>query len=292
VPSGDVVFIEGEAGGRFPDANSLFIDDGVPTIIDPATRPADLERYNRESGVGMIINTHYHVDHTRYNRLFPDAELVAHAADAPGIESLDGQARLVGMEGHPGEMAWRKGLRELFGFSPMPVSRTVTGGEEISLGKNTIRLVHTPGHTPGHLCVQFLEKKAVYLADIDLTRFGPWYANLYSDIDDFLESIERVRALDAQLWYTAHEEGVIQGDITGRLDGYAQVIHDRDRRLLEFLSVERTLPGIIDAAIIYRKRWEPDLMFKFFEGMMVEKHLERLERNGLVTSDGDRWVRK
>ncbi len=290
--SGDIVFIEGEAGARFPDANSLFVDDDIPTMIDPATRAADLERYDREKGVRLVIDTHYHVDHTRYNRLFPEAEIVAHTADAPGIESPDEQARLVGMAGHPREASWRKGLRELFGYAQMPVARRITGGEEICLGKNTVRLIHTPGHTPGHLCVQFLEKKAVYLADIDLTRFGPWYANRYSDIDDFLESIELIKGLDADVWYTAHEEGVIQGDITERLDTFAQVIHDRDHRLLEFLSAQRTLPEMVDEAIIYRKPWEPDWMFEFFEGMMVKKHLERLERKGLATRTDDRWLRE
>ncbi len=291
MPSGDIIFIEGEAGARFPDANSLFIDDEIPTMIDPATRAGDLERYDREKGVRLVIDTHYHVDHTRYNRLFPEAGIVAHTIDAPGIESLDEQARLVGMAGHPREASWRKGLRELFGYAEMPVTRRINGGEEICLGANTIRLIHTPGHTPGHLCVQFLEKRAVYLADIDLTRFGPWYANRYSDIDDFLESIERIKGLDADVWYTAHEEGVIQGDISERLDAFAQVIHDRDHRLLEFLSVERTLPEMVGVAIIYRKPWEPDWMFEFFEGTMVKKHLERLERKGLVISTGDRWLR-
>lgn len=290
--SGDIIFIAGEAGARFPDANSIFIDDEIPTMIDPATRPGDLERYDREHRVRLVIDTHYHVDHIRYNRLFPDAEIVAHAADAPGIESLDEQARLVGMAGHPREASWRKGLRELFGYAEMPVARRVTGGEEICLGKNTIRLIHTPGHTPGHLCVQFLEKRAVYLADIDLTRFGPWYANRYSDIDDFLESIERIKGLDADVWYTAHEEGVIQGDITGRLDAFAQVIHNRDRRLLELLASKMTLQETVGENVIYRKRWEPEWMFDFFEGTMVKKHLERLERKRLATSTDDRWLRK
>lgn len=288
--SGDIVFIEGEAGARFPDANSIFIDDETPTMIDPATRAADLERYDREKGVRLVIDTHYHVDHTRYNRLFPEADIVAHAIDAPGIESLDEHARLVGMEGHPWEATWRKGLRELFGYAEMPVARRANGGEEIRLGENTVRLIHTPGHTSGHLCVQFLEKRAVYLADIDLTRFGPWYANRYSDIDDFLESIERVKGLDADVWYTAHEEGVIQGDITERLDAFAEVIHERDHRLLELLASEMTLQETVGKNVIYRKPWEPIEMFEFFEGMMVEKHLERLECKGQVTCVGDRWT--
>lgn len=37
--------------------------------------------------------------------------------------------------------------------------------------------------------------------------------------------------------------------------------------------------------------WDPPEMFDFFEGMMVGKHLERLELLGLVVCRGGRWVR-
>lgn len=288
--SGEIIFMGGENRGRFPNAHCLFIDDEIPTVIDPASQPVELERLEREVGIRLVVNTHYHVDHVRYNRLFPDAEFVAHELDAPAIESLDVNARIVGIAGKPWEPVWKNVMRDTWGWTETRVVHTVSEGDEMSLGENTIRFIHTPGHTPGHMCVEFVEKKAVYLADIDLTSFGPWYGNRSSSIDDFLASIERLKDFDADTWYTAHGEGTIQGDIHERLDRYADVVHDRDRRLLEFLGHPRSISEIIGRTIVFGRRWDPPEMFEFFEGMMIEKHLERLERQGLVSLRDGYWA--
>ena len=171
-------------------------------------------------------------------------------------------------------------MTEQWNYTPLEVTRPVEDGDEVSLGVNTVRFMHLPGHTPGNMCLHFLEKNAVYLADIDLTPFGPWYGNRYSDIDAFLDSIERVKTIRADTWYTAHGDGVIEGDITGRLDAFAAVIADRESRILSSLSRPRTLAGIVDEAIVYGKRWDPPEMFDYFEGTMVSKHLARLECSG------------
>jgi glyoxylase-like metal-dependent hydrolase (beta-lactamase superfamily II) len=289
VASGDLVFMEGEKGGRFPDANCMFVDDGIPAVIDPATRRSDLEAIVRDNGVEVVINSHYHVDHTRYDSVF-DCRVVAHEIDAPGISSLEGQARLVGTKGKSWEPMWSEGITRYLGFVPVPVGTTVTDGDEICLGDNTLRFIHTPGHTPGHMCVHFLEKRAVYLADIDLTSFGPWYGNRFSSVDDFLLSIDRLRGLDAEVWYTAHEEGEIQGDISERLDAFERIIFEREERILSYLDRERTLGEMVDRLFIYGRRWRPNEMFEFFEGTMVTKHLERLERLGVVERRGRAWA--
>jgi glyoxylase-like metal-dependent hydrolase (beta-lactamase superfamily II) len=289
--SGEIVFIRGENNGRFPNAHCLFVDDDVPTVIDPASRPEELERLESEKGVRLVINSHYHVDHVRYNRLFPNAEFVAHEADVPAISSLEENARIVGIADKSWAPVWKQVMRDVWGYTDTEVSRAVVDGDEISLGANTVRFIHTPGHTPGHMCIEFVEERAVYLADIDLTRFGPWYGNKSSSIDDFLASIERLKSVDADTWYTSHGEGIIRGDIKGRLDAYASVVIDRESRLLDFLEEPRTMQEIIDRAVIFGRRWDPPEMFEFFEGMMAEKHLVRLERAGLISQTSGRWAR-
>lgn len=288
--SGEIIFIEGEDGARFPDANTLFVDDDVPTVIDPATRPDELSRINEKKTVRLVIDSHYHVDHIRYNRLFPDADILAHPLDAPAISSIDEMARLVGVSGQTWEPLWRTAMRDRYGYAESTVAGTVSDSEEISLGANTIRIIHTPGHTPGHLCIEFIERGAVYLADIDLTEFGPWYGNEYSSVDDFLNSISRLAEIDARTWFTSHEQGLILGDIAERLGSFAGVINLRESRLREFLESPRTLDEIIDQAIIYGKMWQPQQMFRFFEGMMIEKHLDRLASRGLAVFEEGRWV--
>lgn len=289
MPSGEVVFITGEHGARFPDGNCIFVDDEVPTVVDPATRPDELERINRDKGVRLVIDTHYHVDHIRFNRLFPKADIASHPADAGAIASIETMAHMVGIEDKPWLPIWEMVMTEQWGYEGREVTRPLADGDEISLGANTVRVMHVPGHTPGNLCLHFLEKDAVYLADIDLTPFGPWYGNRYSDIDAFIASIERVKTIEAGTWYTAHGDGILHGDITARLDAFAGVIADRDRRLLDLIAEPRTMEQIIDATVIYGKRWDPPEMFDHFEGLMASKHLVRLEKNGMAVKEGDRW---
>jgi len=124
-----------------------------------------------------------------------------------------------------------------------------------------------------------------------LTKFGPWYGNKYSDIDDFIDSIERMKQVEAETWYTSHEAGVLKGDISGEFEKYERVIEQRDERILDALSEPLTSRQMVEKALIYGKSWEPIQMFEFFEGMMLEKHLERLERRGLVSKEDGLWMR-
>jgi hydroxyacylglutathione hydrolase len=287
--SGDIIFIAGDNRARFPDSNCLFVDDEVPAIVDPATKRQELESLHREKGIELVINSHYHVDHTRYDNLFPGAEIAANAIDAPAIEDLDELARATGLEEVPWLPVWKSTLRERWQWTEKKVARKVSDGAELSLGKNTVRFMHTPGHTAGHTCLQFVEKEAVFLADIDLGKFGPWYANAGSDIDAYLDSIQRLKTIEADTWYASHGKGVLRGDIRGRLDAFAKVIYDRDERVLDFLAQPRTREEIVDATLIYGRRWEPPQLFDIFEWTMAAKHLARLERQGLVARDGDRY---
>lgn len=288
--NGEVVFLNGKKGGRFPYSNSLFIDDENPVIIDPVAQKEKLIEISHDKSNLIVINTHYHIDHIRYDNIFEHSPIAAHPLDAKAIASIDENARLVGVEGLPWENEWKQWMVS-FGFPKRTVDIEVNDGDEMRLGELTLRFIHTPGHTPGHICVEIPEKKAVFLADIDLTKFGPWYGNKYSDIDDFIDSIERMKQVEAETWYTSHEAGVLKGDISREFEKYERVIEQRDERILDTLSEPLTSRGMVEKALIYGKSWEPIQMFEFFEGMMLEKHLERLERRGLVSKEDGLWMR-
>ncbi|MDD5747940.1 MAG: MBL fold metallo-hydrolase [Actinomycetota bacterium] len=287
--TGELFFIEGENGGKFPDSNALFVDDEVPVVIDPATKVDVLRKINNERNVALVFNSHYHVDHVRYNSIFSNAEFASHPFDAPAISSLDENARFVGIDSQPWLPEWMKVMRDVWGFTETKVSKEFNDLDEISVGANTLRFIHAPGHTPGHTCVEFVEQRAVYIADIDLSPFGPWYGNLRSSIDDFLSSVERLKEIRADTWFTGHEGGVLEGDIVEKLDEYAKMVHERDERILDYLSKPRKLADIVEQGIIYRNIKRGPEILSFFEEIMICKHLERLEKAGLIAKEGDNW---
>ncbi len=86
--------------------------------------------------VSRIINTHGHFDHVSANRELKQAtgaELIIHAADAPMLTSLSQMAAAFGLscENSP------------------PPDRTVDEGDVIAFGHIEMKVLHTPGHSPG-----------------------------------------------------------------------------------------------------------------------------------------------
>jgi hypothetical protein len=70
--------------------------------------------------------------------------------------------------------------------------------------------------------------------------------------------------------------------IEGKLSEYLNRIFEREERLLEFLTQERSLDEIVNRAIIYGHFAEPKAVFRLFERTMIEEHLERLVEKNLV----------
>jgi glyoxylase-like metal-dependent hydrolase (beta-lactamase superfamily II) len=275
-------------GGRYPHCHSVFIDDEIRTIIDPASDEARLLALHRECPIQIIINSHGHEDHFLYNSRFPDARLWVHALDAAAFGSLDD---FCDQFFDPEDMneetkgAWSKFFTEQVKFKPRTPDRFLEDGEILEFGETIVRVLHTPGHSPGHLSFHFPEEKVLYLADLDLVRAGPYYGDKASSIEDTIQSCHRLAAIEVDVYLVAHgKEGVIEGD-PARIHRYVDVIRQREERILDFLvSGPRHLDEIVAQGIIYGKRtvtdgaWELSLS----EKSMIRKHLDRLEGHGAV----------
>jgi len=65
------------------------------------------------------------------------------------------------------------------------------------------------------------------MGDYDLTAFGPWYGDLYSDIDQTIESIKPPEKHSGHTWLTGHENRVVFPTAGNTLDRYEKIIHER-----------------------------------------------------------------
>jgi len=75
--------------------------------------------------------------------------------------------------------------------------------DTIDIGGRVIQVLHTPGHSPGHMC--FYEKERGYLFTGDLVYVGTLFANFPStDPVAYLESVERIAALPVTKIFPAH----------------------------------------------------------------------------------------
>lgn len=107
-------------------------------VIDPgADVPLVLAALQRNGlTLQKIINTHGHFDHIGGNRELCDAsgaELLIHAADQPLLQLAAHQAANYGLRGEN---------------SPQPTAN-LNDGDLIAVGDLQLKVLHTPGHSPG-----------------------------------------------------------------------------------------------------------------------------------------------
>lgn len=154
---------------------------------------------------------------------------------------------------------------------------------EFDFGETVLQVIPSPGHTPGHSCFYEPKNKLLFSTDIDLTPFGPWYGNAASDLDDFISSIESLHKLRPRLVVTSHS-GPFEGKdkIDLMFEKYIDIIYQREERILDLLKAEKSIAELVGKGVIYKKFNEPVNMYRFFETLMLEKHLDRLVEMGDV----------
>ena len=278
---GRATVLTGDRGGKYPHGNSLLVCGTEETlVVDPSlsllARRAELPRVDR------VVNSHCHEDHVAGNHLFPDVPWHLHEADVMGIHSLDGLMAIYGFDAGT-DGAFRKVVVEQFHFTPRADALPFADGDVFELGRTRVRVLHAPGHTRGH-CVLLVEPEGVlYLGDIDLSSFGPYYGDAWSSLEDFERTLARVREIDVPHYATFHHVGVVDGRAAflERLDRFAAVIADREARLLAFLAEPRTMDDVAAHRFVYRPA-DPVPYADPVERRSMGQHVARLVRAGAV----------
>ena len=127
-----------------------------------------------------------------------------------------------------------------------------------------------------------------FVADVDLSAFGPYYGDHWSNLEDFEAAIARCREVDARWYATFHHKGIIEGRAAflATLEDFHGVIERRDRRLVDFLAEPRSLQQIVAHRLVYRQGdkviWIDDT-----ERRTALAHLERLMQRGQVRYSED-----
>lgn len=271
-------FVSGEQRGRFPYSNGLMIDSGLKVLVDTGFGLSRREAILEAGEVDVIINTHFHLDHAYGNKFFPKAQIWAHTLDAPAMRS-------------PEQFMAYTGFREISDFpdplhfpggpSGREVDRELVDGEVLDFGDAVLQVIHTPGHTPGHIALFEPQASLLFSGDIDLSPFGPWYGNVRSDLEEFVGSIKRLIELNPKMLVTSHA-GIVTDNIAKRLKEYAEKIDLRDEQILQHLHVPKTISELMDMKIIFHRYPEPQRVYRFFEEIMLDKHLQRLKKQGKV----------
>ena len=133
-------------------------------IIDPGCytekERTELRRFITSEGLKPVklINTHCHIDHVLGNKFTSelwDLELYMHKEDLPLLENAGNIGKMYGFEDYEG--------------SPYP-KHFLAQDDTLTFGESSFKILFTPGHAPGHICLYSKENNLLIAGDVIFQR--------------------------------------------------------------------------------------------------------------------------
>lgn len=279
----NIYFIQGQRNGRYPYSHSLLIKD---FLCDTGISSGFLRKLKRKHPINHVLLSHWHEDHIAGNRLLPDATFYCHESDREVIEDVQKMYEYYFVDKDPNQVELFDTILGSLRLEDTNVDILVQDRDKIKVDDEIeIEVIHTPGHSAGHLC--FIETKSMtaFLADIDLSSFGPWYAGIDSNLMEFEDSIKKMLALDLETVVTSHK-GMVTGksSIKEALKDYLKTIHDRDDNILSELDQNspKTAEDLASKNLIYKYYTEYETYEKMAENKMISYHFDKLLKEGKI----------
>ncbi len=223
--------------GRALYSVCAYLVDGVLIDNGPPATARELVAWLRQRPPRLVLNTHYHEDHTGANGALAREFGVRILAPAASLARLADFYRL------PLYRALVWGQPENATVDPMP---TV-----VDSGAYRFEVVPTPGHAPDHVCLFEPQQGWAFTGDLFIHE-RVTYTRLVEDVWRHIESLRRVLALAPCLLLCAHA-GVVhdpQRAIRTKI-AFWEGLAERARALAE----QGLPPGAIRARLLGREGW-------------------------------------
>jgi len=238
----NVYVVPGEAG-------CLMVDTGWDTEASFDSLKKQLSEIGFAlDDIKQIVVTHCHTDHySMANRLerLSCAEIYVHKLDLEVIESrfnsgddfIEQTNRFLRQNGVPNA--------ELAGPNPplpeiSPTSNNVVlrGGETIPVGAFNLKVLWTPGHSPGHISLYEPAQKLLFSGDLVLptiaSNIGLHLQYSSNPLADYLKSLNMVKRLEVKMVLPAHE--YIFRNLQQRVEELIQRHEQRNTKIMAVIA--------------------------------------------------------
>lgn len=286
-----IYVVPAKGDGRFPFAQSIYVDAERKILFDAGIGPDLMVKFLKEYQVDIAVMSHGHPDHVagawhvaRHAPVFVSKE------SQESFGNLDAMAARF-IAGEQETTLWRGLVEHIMGFKEVPPDQVYDRQSAFDLGSVKLVAMHTPGHTKDHYCFFEVGSSCMFLFDIDLSPYGPWYGHPESDVDQFEASVNYARSYEPEIAISSHM-GVLRKGVDKALKNYAAHFTRRDERIYDLLDHPRTARELAEK-FPFTPKFFPKLrpIYLYWETQMVKKHLDRLVEQRKATPRGDTFQR-
>ena len=253
-----------------------------------------------------ILLTHFHVDHVglipRFKEASKNVKLSIHRVEAELSKLMSREfgeykqsmETFLEVNGAPSSIAMKLQRFHPAFFTPEAYQELATtalpldDGQEISVGNYNFRVIWTPGHSPGHVCLYEPVLKILFSGDHLLPTITPHIAQFVENTDpltDYLNSLDKIEKVDVDVVLPAHEEA-----FTNHHERIKQLKDHHKQRLNEIMNglgagslTAYALASKVHWNVKYKSWNEFPLFQKYLALGEIAAHLNLLEQKRLVS---------
>jgi len=253
--------------------NSYALGHTEVLLVEPAT-PYDDERRawiewvrampSRGATPAAILITHHHEDHVG------GAAFLSRELELPLWAHEETRARVSGLSRPRSD---REDVR---------ITRIVREGEVLL---DSWRVLHTPGHAPGHVCLHDEATNALICGDMVASVGTILIAPGDGDMRVYLEQLRRLEALGARIALPAHGEPIVAPE-----EVFRRYITHRLMREERVVAALRPAPRPLAEILPDAYADTPKYLWPI-AALSLQAHLDKLVAEGRVTSSGENVYR-
>ena len=199
---------------------TALLEDGQVVLVDAGARgsmgliSAGLRALGyTPDRVRLVVVSHYHPDHIGNLASLvraTSAPVAAHRLEAPVVA---GEVPLPAPHRYRVVAGLTRPLLPVFHEGPTGVNHLLDDGDSLP-GAPDVQVIHTPGHTPGSICLHLASRRLIIVGDALQHRFGrllPPASSVTQDPAQAMESLKKLLALDFDTICFSHSSAMKTG---------------------------------------------------------------------------------
>jgi glyoxylase-like metal-dependent hydrolase (beta-lactamase superfamily II) len=186
--------------------------------------------------VRYVINTHYHADHTNGNCFYPNAHIIGHKLCRELMDTV-GRRGLERVQAEASDLASVKIALPSIVLDKAPIF--------LHLGKKTLQIFPSPGHTSDSISVLFKEDRILFAGDMMMPV--PYIVD--GDPDDMIRSLQALPGMGLENVVQGHGEVILRGEIDEAVKSAVRYLDTARRKVDQVIKKRKPRESLREISI-------------------------------------------